>query len=146
MFRKDQFGFVFNTVFSIFFALVLTAFSLFMQGKLTAESLITGFVCAFAINFTLGSFIPLVKVGDGFASLFTKKQKSIVFYLLRMFMIVLIMTIGMSFLMMFIEMGFSPALLPAFFGSLPGTFAFAYVVAALCFPLLLKLTQKLCVK
>lgn len=146
MFRRDQFGFVFNTVFSIFFALVLTAFSLFMQGKLTAGSLITGFVCAFAINFTLGSFIPLVRVGDGFASLFTRNQKSIVFYLLRMFAIVLIMTIGMSFLMMFIEMGFSPALLPAFLSSLPGTFAFAYVVAAMCFPLLLKATLAMCIK
>ena len=146
MFRRDQFGFVFNTVFSIFFALVLTAFSLFMQGKLNAESLITGFVCAFAINFTLGSFIPLVKVGNAFASLFTKNEKSIVFYLLRMFAIVFIMTVGMSFLMMFIAMGFSPALLPAFFSSLPVTFLFAYVVASLCFPLLLKLTQALCVK
>lgn len=146
MFRKDQFGFVFNTVFSIFFAFVLTLFSLFMQHKLTAESLITGFVCAFAINFTLGSFIPLVKVGNAFASLFAKNEKSFVFYLLRMFIIVLIMTVGMSFLMMFIEMGFSPALFPAFFTSLPGTFVFAYVVAALCFPLLLKAAQTMCVK
>lgn len=45
-------------------------------------------VSAFAVNFTLGSFIPLVKIGN----------------------------------------------------------AFAYVAAALCFPLLLKLTQKLCSK
>ncbi len=45
-------------------------------------------VSAFAVNFTLGSFIPLVKIGN----------------------------------------------------------AFAYVAAALCFPLLLKLTQTLCSK
>ena len=37
MFRKDQFGIVFNTVFSIFFGLVITAFILYRQGVLGAE-------------------------------------------------------------------------------------------------------------
>ena len=146
MFRRDQFGIVFNTIFSIFFSLVLTAFILFRQGALGVESLCTGFVSAFGVNFTLGSYIPLVKVGNAFASRFVKEEKSIGFYLLRMFMIVLIMTAGMSFLMMFIEMGFSPALLPAFLFSFLPTFAFAYAAGALCFPLLLKITQSLCVK
>ena len=81
-----------------------------------------------------------------FAALFTKNEKSSVFYLLRICAIVLIMTAGMSFIMMFLEMGFSAQLLPAFVFSLPATFTFAYVAAALCFPLLLKLTQKLCSK
>ena len=144
MFRRDQFGIVFNTVFSIYFALLLTAFSLFGQGKLTLGNLVPGFVCAFALSFTLGSFIPLVKIGSAFASLFTKNEKSILFYLLRMAAIAFIMTVCMSFFMMFIEMGFSPALLPAFFSSLPFSFAFAFVAASLGFPLLLKLTQSLC--
>ena len=146
MFRKDQFGIVFNTIFSVFFSLALTSFIQFQQGTLSAEHLATGFVSAFAVNFTLGSFIPLVKVGNAFASVFTRNEKSIVFYLLRMFMIVLIMTAGMSFIMMFIEMGFSAELLPAFIFSFLPTFAFAYAAGALCFPLLLKLTQSLCVK
>ena len=146
MFRRDQFGFVFNTIFSIFFSLVLTAFIQFQQHALSLGTLVPGFVSAFAVNFTLGSFIPLVKVGSAFASIFTKNEKSIVFYLLRMFMIVLIMTAGMSFIMMFIEMGFSGELLPAFIFSFLPTFAFAYCAGALCFPLLLKLTQSLCVK
>ena len=102
MFRKEQFGFVFNTIFSIFFSFVLTFFILWRQGTLTGESLVTGFVNAFAINFTLGSFVPLLKVGNAFAGLFVKNEKSFGFYLLRMFMIVLIMTAGMSFFMMFI--------------------------------------------
>ena len=146
MFRRDQFGVVFNTVFSIFFSLVLTAFIQFRQGSLGFEHLVTGFVSSFAVNFTLGTFIPLVKVGNSFAAVFVKNEKSIVFYLLRMFMIVLIMTAGMSFFMMFIEMGFSPIFLPAFFASLPITFVFAYIVGAACFPLLLKLTQAMCTK
>ena len=146
MFRKNQFGLVFNTVFSVFFSLILTAFIQFRQGSLGFEHLVTGFVSAFAVNFTLGTFIPLVKVGNAFASAFVKNENSIAFYLLRMFMIVLIMTVGMSFFMMFIEMGFSPIFLPAFFASLPLTFAFAYIVGAACCPLLLKLTQAMCSK
>ena len=146
MFRKEQFGFVFNTIFSIFFSFVLTFFILWRQGTLTGESLVTGFVNAFAINFTLGSFVPLLKVGNAFAGLFVKNEKSFGFYLLRMFMIVLIMTAGMSFFMMFIEMGFSADFLPAFLFSIPLTLVFAYVVACLCFPLLLKLTMSLCSK
>ena len=146
MFRRDQFGFVFNTIFSIFFSLVLTAFIQFRQGVLTPGNLVTGFVQAFAVNFTIGSFVPLVKVGNAFAHLFVKDENSFVFYLLRMFMIVLIMTAGMSFIMMFIEMGFSSAFLPAFIFSLPLTLLFAYIVGCVCFPFLLKFTQSLCVK
>ena len=146
MFSREQFGFVFNTVFSIFFAFVLTAFIQFQQGTLGLEHLITDFVSAFAVNFTLGSFIPLLKVGNAFAARFTQKEDSLPFYLLRMFMIVLVMTAGMSLIMMFVEMGFSSALLPAFAFSFLPTFAFAFVVASLCFPLLLKLTQSLCTK
>ena len=146
MFRRDQFGLIFNTLFSILFGFSLTAFSQVMQGVATPEKLFTGFIVAFAINFTLGSYIPLVKVGGAFASRFVKDENSLPFNLLRILAIVFIMTACMSFLMMLVEMGFSPELLPAFIFSFPLTFVFAYVVAVICFPLLLKLTQNLCVK
>lgn len=105
-----------------------------------------GLVPAFAVNFVLGTYIPLVKVSNGFASLFMKNEKYPVFYLLRMFTIVLIMTAAMSLLVMFSEMGFTMGLVFAFVGSFPRTFLFAYIVGALAFPGLLKLTQMLCVK
>ncbi len=146
MFRKDQFPFVFNTVFALFFSLALTAFTLFMQGRLTAAALIPAFISAFSVNFVLSSFIPANSIGSKFAALFTKNEKSLLFYLLRMFMIVLIMTVAMCFFMLFIEMGFSSAFIPAFLSSIPATFAFAYVVAVLCCPLLEKLTHRLCAK
>lgn len=146
MFRRDQFGIVFNSVFALYFGGLLTAFSLFGQGNLSFENLCKGFVSAYAINFTIGSYVPLVKIGDAFARLFAKNEKSLLFYLLRMFMIVLIMTACMSFLMLFINLGFSPMLFPAFFGSFLPSLAFAYVIGVLGFPLLFKLTQSLCSK
>ena len=146
MFRKDQFPFVFNTVFALFFSFALTAFTLFTQGRLTVAALIPAYISAFSVNFVLSSFIPANSIGSAFAALFTKNEKSLLFYLLRMFMIVLIMTVAMCFFMLFIEMGFSSAFIPAFLSSIPATFAFAYVVAVLFCPLLEKLTHHLCAK
>lgn len=144
MFRKEQFGIVFNTIFSIVFSAALTLFIKLMSGQLTFETFLMGLVPSFAINFVLGTFIPLVKVGNAFAGIFIKNEKNPVFYLLRMFAIVLIMTAAMSLLVMFSEMGFKMALLMAFIGSFPGTFLYAYVVGVLVFPVLLKATQALC--
>lgn len=146
MFRREQFGIVFNTVFSIVFSAALTFFVKFMNGRLTFETFLMGFVPSFAINFVLGSYIPLLKVGNAFAGIFIKDEKNPVFYFLRIFMIVLIMTAAMSFLVMFSEMGFTKVLLFAFIASFPATFVFAYVVGVVVFPFLFKLTQTLCVK
>ena len=117
-----------------------------MNGQLTFETFLMGFVPSFAINFVLGSYIPLVKVGNAFAGIFIKDEKNPVFYFLRIFMIVLIMTAAMSFLVMFSEMGFTKVLLVAFIASFPATFVFAYIVGVVVFPFLFKMTQTLCVK
>lgn len=144
MFKKEQFGIVFNTIFSVVFSAALTLFIKLMSGQLTFETFMMGLVPSFAINFVLGTFIPLVKVGNAFAGIFIKNEKNPVFYLLRMFAIVLIMTAAMSILVMFSEMGFTMELLMAFIGSFPGTFLYAYVVGLLVFPVLLKAAQALC--
>ncbi len=146
MFKKSDFGIVFNTLFSFAFAAMLTLYVKFMNGNLTFESFCTGLVPAYAINFVLGSYIPLVKMGNWFAHLFLKDEKHPLFYFLRMLAIVAVMTVAMSFLCMFCEMGFSPALPIAFVTSLPGTLVFAYVVACVIFPFLLKGAEALCSK
>ncbi|MCD8013919.1 MAG: hypothetical protein LUG99_12250 [Lachnospiraceae bacterium] len=146
MFKKSAFGIVFNTFFSIAFSAALTLYVKYMSGALTFETFCMGFVPSFAINFTLGSYIPLVKVGNAFAGIFVKSEKHPAFYFLRMLAIVVIMTIAMSFLCMFYEMGFNPAFPIAFLSSLPLTLVYAYVVACIIFPFLLKATQSLCVK
>ena len=144
MFKKSQFGIVFNTIFSIVFSAALTLFVKATQGQLTFESFCTGFVPSFAINFVLGTYIPLVKMGNGFASIFVKNQDSKIFYFLRMLAIVFVMTALMSFLVMFSEMGFTMTLIFAFLGSFPLTFVYAYVVGCIVFPFLLKATMALC--
>ncbi len=144
MFKKEQFGIVFNTIFSVVFSAALTLFIKHMSGQLTFETFLMGLVPSFAINFVLGTFIPLVKVGNAFAGIFIKNEKNPIFYLLRMFAIVLIMTASMSFLVMFSEMGFTMALPMAFLASFPGTFLYAYIVGVLVFPVLLKAAQALC--
>ncbi len=146
MFCKNQFGIVFNTLFSFAFALLLTAFALFQQGALTPGTLIMGFIPAFGISFTLGSYIPLVEIGSRFAGIFLKDEKHPVFYLLRLLAIAFVMTASMSFLVMFSQMGFTMDFLMAFLFSFPATFLFAYVVAVIIFPFLFSLTSRWCVK
>ncbi len=53
---------------------------------------------------------------------------------------------GMSFLVMFTQIGFHKELIFAFFASFPLSFLAAYIFAVLVFPLLLKLTQAMCTK
>lgn len=146
MFKREQFGIVFNSIFAIVFSVALTFFVKFMNGQLTFESFAMGFVTSYGINFVLGSYIPLLKIGNAFAGIFVKNEKSIVFYFLRMFMIVLIMAALMSILVMFTEMGFTMTLIFAFIGSFPMVFLFAYVVGLVTFPFVLKATMTLCSK
>lgn len=113
---------------------------------LSFESFCTGLIPSFAINFVLGTYIPLVKVGNSFAYLFIKDEKNKAFYFVRMLAIVVIMTASMSFLMMFTEMGFTPVLFIALASSFPKTVLYAYVVACIIFPFLLKAAGALCVK
>lgn len=146
MFKKSQFGIVFNSIFSLIFSVALTLFVQLQSGRFTFNSFMMGLVPAFAINFVLGSYIPILKIGNLFARLFIKDEKNPLFYFFRMFAIVLIMTSLMSFLVMFSEMGFTPVLLFAFGGSFLPTFLYAYVVAVTLFPFLLKITMNLCTR
>lgn len=146
MFRKSQFGIVFNSIFSLVFSGAITLYVQMSQHRLSVNNFATGLVVAYAINFVLGSYIPLLKMGNAFAGKFIRDEKNPLFYLLRMFAIVIVMTAAMSLLVMFTEMGFSPALPIAFAASFPLTFLYAYVVAVIVFPFLLKLTMALCTK
>ena len=141
--KKSQFGLVFNIIFSFVFSALLTIFVKAVTHQLTFESFCMGMVPAFCINFVLGTFIPLVKMGNAFAGKFVKEDSKL-FYFLRMLAIVFVMTALMSALVMFSEMGFG--FIPAFLKSFPGTFLYAYVAGCAVFPLLFKLTNMICSK
>ena len=124
----------------------MTAFALFIRDDLSWNTFLMGFIPAFSINFVLGTFIPIMAVGDAFAGLFLKKTDSVIYNLLRMAAIVFLMTASMSFLVMLSQMGISPAFIIAFIHSFPASFAFAYAAAFIMVPVLIKITQKLCIK
>lgn len=144
MLKKDKFEIIFNTLFAIALSGILTLFIQAVNGRLSLESFLIGFIPSYAINFTLETYVPLLPMGNAFAGIFLKNEKSPVFHLLRIFIIVLVMAAVMSFLCMFIEMGFLPVFLSTWAKAFPMIFVVAYLTALICFPLILKSTMAIC--
>ena len=73
MFRKDQFGIVFNTIFAIMFAIILPIYidsvnMLRMAGSIQIIPLLQtvskDFVIGFGVSFTIGTYICLLYTSD----------------------------------------------------------------------------------
>lgn len=149
MFRKDQFGIVFNTIFAIMFAIFLPLFIDWRNGILTFEQICKDFIPAFAVTFAIGTYIDLKAMGDGFARFCrVKNENGLLFHILRVASITFVMTFLMSLIMMFIGVGFSlgPIFFIAFLSSFPLTFAYALVVAFITFAIGMPITMALCSK
>lgn len=149
MFRKDQFGIVFNTIFSIMFAIFLPLYINFSQGHLTLEQMCKDFIPGFAVAFAIGTFIDLKAMGDGFARFCrVKNENGILFHILRVVSITFVMCFIMSLVMMFMSVGFSlgPVFFIAFLSSLPMNFLVALVVAFVTFAIGMPITGALCSK
>ena len=112
MFRKDQFGIVFNTIFAIMFAIFLPMYitgsnmyremGMVLWGPLF-QQLTLDFIPAFAVTFAIGTYIDLKAMGDGFARLCgVKNENGLLFHILRVASITFVMTFLMSLIMMFI--------------------------------------------
>ena len=93
MFRKDQFGIVFNTIFSLMFAIFLPLYidgsNMFREagailwGPLV-QQLTKDFIPGFAVAFAIGTYIDLKAMGDGFARLCgVKNENGLLFHILR---------------------------------------------------------------
>lgn len=149
MFRKDQFGLVFNTIFAIMFAIFLPLFIDWRNGILSFEQICKDFIPAFAVTFAIGTYIDLKAMGDRFARLcHVKNENGLLFHILRVASITFVMTFLMSIIMLFLSVGFSlgPIFFLAFLSSLPLTFAYALVVAFVTFAIGMPITIKLCTK
>ena len=159
MFRKDQFGIVFNTIFALVFAIVLPIYidstnMLRMTGSIQMipllQTISKDFIIGFAISFTIGTYIDLKAMGDAFARLLgLKNEKSLPFHLVRLLCIVFVMVFIMSLSMMFISAGYTMpagAFFMAYLMSFPLTFVVAYIVAFITFGFGLPLTMALCTK
>lgn len=149
MFRKDQFGIVFNTIFAIMFAIFLPLFIDWRNGVLTVEQLCVDFIPAFAVTFAIGTYIDLKAMGDGFARFcHVKNENGLLFHILRVASITFVMTFLMSLIMQFLAVGFSlgPVFFLAFLTSFPLTFVYALVVAFVTFAIGMPITKALCTK
>lgn len=149
MFRKDQFGKVFNTIFCIMFAIFLPLFINWRNGTLGLEQFCKDFIPGFTVAFAIATYIDLKAMGDGFARFCrVKNENGLLFHILRVFSITFVMTFIMSLVMMFLNVGFSlgPIFFLAFLSSFPLTFAYALVVAFVTFAIGMPITIKLCTK
>ena len=135
MFRKDQFGIVFNTIFSLMFAIFLPLYidgsNMFREagailwGPLV-QQLTKDFIPGFAVAFAIGTYIDLKAMGDGFARLCgVKNENGLLFHILRVASITFVMAVLMSF---------------------PLTYVVALVVAFITFAFGMPLTIALCRK
>ena len=148
MFKKSSFPVVFNVFLAFFITLIVTIFNLAVNQNLTAESLIIGMIHGFCLNFTLETLIDLPGFGNFFVKLFHLDMDSLPAYFVRIFFIVVILVLLMSFFLMFCEIGF--AMGAAFFGfwitKVPAIFVVAYITALIFFVPSLKGAQALCSK
>ena len=152
MCKKSKFPLVFNIILGIVVTLVMTLYVKISQNMagiappLTFETFLTNFIPGFCLCMTLETIIDLPAMGNFFLRLFgVKNMEGTLAYFLRIFFIALILVVVMSFLLMFVDMGFAMPI-PGWLMSLPGTFLAAYVAVAVLFKPCLALTGILCSK
>lgn len=149
MFRRDQFGVVFNTIFCLMFAVFLTVFMGWRNHVLSLEQFCKDFIPGFTVAFAIGTYIDLKAMGDGFARRCgVKNENGLLFHVLRVASITFVMTALMSLAMMFLAVGFSlgPIFFLAYITSLPLTYLIALAVAFVTFAIGLPITMALCTK
>lgn len=157
MFRRDQFGIVFNTIFAFMFAIFLPlyigivnmyqAVGTILWSPLLQQVTID-FITAFAVSFVIGTYVDLKGMGDAFARRCgVKNENGLLFHILRVASIVFVMVVVMSLIMLFMSMGYQVSV-GAFFmmwlASFPGTYLVALVVAFITFAFGLPLSAALC--
>lgn len=149
MFRKDQFGIVFNTIFCIMFAVCIPLFMEWRNGTMGFENFCKDFIPGFTVALAIATYINLKEMGDGFARRCgVKNENGLLFHVLRVVSITFVMTLIMTLVMTFLAVGFSlgPAFFLACLGSFPAIFGVALVVAFITFAFGIRLTAALCVK
>lgn len=144
MFRKESFDIVFNVLFSMVISVALTLLIKKMNGNLSFESFCTGSIPSFTLNFTLSMCIPLNRIGKKFSQILGNTNEGIRCYLIQMIATVFIMSVLMTGILMFSDMGFDEMFPITFVKMLPYTFFVAYIVSALSTRGLLKITAVIC--
>ena len=148
MCKKSSFPVVFNVFLAFFITLTVTIFTLSAQGTLNGLTLLVNMIYGFCVNLALETLIDLPAFGNMFVKAFHLKMESIGAYFVRIFFIVALLVILMSFLLMYCEFGYQMG--AAFFGTwavkLPAIFLVAYITALIVMIPSTKAAQALCVK
>lgn len=148
MFKKSSFPVIFNVFLAFFITLTVTILILVGKNDLTLLSFVISMVQGFCLNMVVETLIDLPAFGGLFVRLFHLKEDGLPAYFVRIFFIVILVVLIMSFVLMFCEM--ASALGAAFIGvwitKVPAIFLVAYVTALIVFIPSMKATQALCVR
>ena len=148
MFRKSSFGVIFNVFLAFFITLAVTIFTLIANNNMTPLSLVINMIYGFCLNLTLETLIDLPAFGNFFVRLFKLKMEGKAAYFVRIFFIVVLLVLLMSFVLMFCELApvLGAAFLGVWIGKLPVIFLIAYVTALIVFVPGMKCAQALCTR
>ncbi len=148
MCKKSSFPVVFNVFLAFFITLAVSIFSLAAQGKLTGMTLLINMIYGFCLNLTLETLIDLLGFGNIFVKAFHLKMESIGAYFVRIFFIVALLVVLMSFILMYCEFGYTlgVAYFAVWAGKLPAIFLVAYITALIVMIPSTKAAQALCVR
>lgn len=152
MLKKQSFPMVMGLVISIFVALLMPELVYFLSagGTLagfTAEKFIQDFILNLALGFMIGSLIPAAPIGGMIAKkIGIKNENSLIFHLVRTFVVAFIMVLILSILMLFLELGFIPGFFGIWSKVAPIIFAVVYVYLLIMLPVSVKITSAICCK
>lgn len=148
MCKKSSFPVVFNVFLAFFITLAVSIFSLAAQGTLTGMTLLINMIYGFCLNLTLETLIDLPGFGNFFVKLFHLKMESIGAYFVRIFFIVALLVLLMSFILMYCEFGHTlgVAYFAVWASKLPAIFLVAYITALIVMIPSTKASQALCVR
>lgn len=142
MISKKYFGLVMGTWLMLALALAMSiVVQLMSTGKISFFPLMIMAVEAFVVNFIAGLFIPASRIGDKFSTRCGAKEGTFKFVAISTLLVDAIFVTIVSFAMTLINVGFTPALIPAWFSVYPIVFAVGYIVALAFTPIALKLTK-----
>ena len=148
MCKKKDFPVVFNVFLAFFITLTVTIFNLAVNQNLNVPALVTSMIYGFCLNMTLETLIDLPAFGNFFVKRLGLKMEGLAAYCVRIFFIVILLVLLMSFILMFCELGF--VLGAGFFAfwitKVPAIFLVAYITALIVLAPSMKAAQALCTR
>ncbi len=143
MFKVIYFGKIINIALGIVLCTILGGFALWYNDQLNFYNFIFSFLTSFFVSYTIGDLIPAKKWGDSLATKLGLKEESSPAYFVSMIIVSVIMVTIISFMSVFMQLGFSEILIPTWLSLFPIMLILGYFALLVFFPLVLRLTTAL---